>query len=121
MKVLYVYADKPEEFNCSRWNCIIGSNSINNLPNHESIVLSIKEFIKNEKKSQNLCLGADIIVVERNFFSDALTVMQYWKVRNKTILAIFDDAYDLIEKNNHSYNFWKEGADHSCDASERII
>jgi len=109
MKVLYVYADKPEEWNCSRWNCIIGSNSINNLPNHESIVLSIKEFIKNEKKSQNLCLGADIIVVERNFFSDALTVMQYWKVRNKTILAIFDDAYDLIEKNNPSYNFWKEG------------
>jgi glycosyltransferase involved in cell wall biosynthesis len=48
-------------------------------------------------------------MVERNYFGDTITVMQYWKVRNKAIGAIFDDAYDIMHPQNISYNFWTHG------------
>lgn len=42
-------------------------------------------------------------------FGDTLTVIQYWKVRGKTILAIFDDAYDIMHPQNVSHKFWNYG------------
>jgi len=48
-------------------------------------------------------------MVERNYFGDTLTVMQYWKSRNKAIGAIFDDAYDIMHPQNISYGFWTHG------------
>lgn len=95
--------------NCSGWNCITPSESVNRTKNHSAKTLFIGEFIKNSEESQKLCSEADVIVVERNFFGDTLTMMQYWKVRNKTVIAIFDDAYDLIHPQNISHDFWKKG------------
>lgn len=109
MKVLYVYADSPMEWNCSEWNCIIPTNAINKTEKHSASAIYINEFMQNTEKSQKACSEADIIVVERNFFGDTLTMMQFWKVRNKTILAIFDDAYDIMHPQNISYRFWTYG------------
>jgi hypothetical protein len=109
LKVLYVYADSPGEWNCSRWNCIIPTNSINRTKNHTAEALYVQEFIENTDNAKRLCLEADIIIVERNFFGDTLTMLQYWKVRGKTILAIWDDAYDIMHPENPSYDFWTNG------------
>ena len=108
MNVLYIYADYPREWNCSRWNAIIPAKSINRLDGHEAKTIHIDDFIKNTPEIQKICSKANIIVIERNYFSDALTLMQYWKVRGKTILAVFDDAYDLIHPMNASYKFWNK-------------
>ena len=109
MKVLYVYADTPQEWNCSEWNCIIPAKSINKTENHTAKTLFINDFVKNSEETQEMCREADIIMVERNYFGDTLTIMQYWKVRNKAIGAIFDDAYDIMHPKNISYNFWTHG------------
>ena len=109
MNSLYVYADSPREWNCSRWNCVIPSFSLNKLEGHNSETLYIQEFATNSEKAQEACAKADIIIVERNFFGDTLTLMQYWKVRNKTVLAIFDDAYDRMHPMNVSHGFWTNG------------
>lgn len=109
MNVLYVYADTPMEWNCSEWNCIIPAKAINRTGKHTSNTLFINEFVQNSEQSQKLCQEADVIVVERNFFGDTLTMMQFWKVRNKSIVAIFDDAYDIMHSQNPSYNFWTHG------------
>lgn len=69
----------------------------------------INEFVTNSPETQKICQEADIIMVERNYFGDTLTVMQFWKVRNKVIGAIFDDAYDIMHPQNISYNFWTHG------------
>jgi glycosyltransferase involved in cell wall biosynthesis len=44
-----------------------------------------------------------------------LTIIQYWKVRGKTVIAIFDDAYDLILPQNAAFPFWYEGEMHGKD------
>ena len=109
MKVLYVYADTPQEWNCSEWNCIIPAKAINMTEKHSAKTIFINEFVQNTPDSQKLCEEADIIMVERNYFGDTLTGIQFWKGRDKAIGAIFDDAYDLIHPQNVSYSFWRHG------------
>jgi len=109
LKVLYVYADSKEEWNCSEWNCIIPTKAINRTKNHTANAIYINEFIENTENSQKLCSEADIIVVERNYFGDTLTIIQFWKSRGKTVIGIFDDAYDIMHHENISYRFWTHG------------
>jgi len=109
LNILYVFADGKNEWNCSRWNCIIPSQNINKLENHSADAIYINDFVQNSKEVQEKVNKADIIVIERNFFGDTLTLMQYWKVRNKNIIAIFDDAYDKMHPRNVSYRFWTYG------------
>jgi len=109
MNVLYVYADTPMEWNCSEWNCIIPAKAINATGKHTANTMFINEFVQNTEISQKMCNEADIIMVERNYFGDTITMMQYWKVRGKNIGAIFDDAYDIMHPQNISYNFWTHG------------
>ena len=53
--------------------------------------------------------GADLIVLERNSFGDTLGQMNYWKMRGKSILMVFDDAYHLMHSENPAYEFWHDG------------
>jgi hypothetical protein len=76
---------------------------------HTAVTMYINDFVTNTPETQAIVNQADIIVVERNYFGDTLTVMQYWKVRNKAIMAIFDDAYDIMHPQNISYAFWTHG------------
>ena len=109
MKVVYVYADSPHEWNCSEWNCIIPTKSFNKTKNHSAKSIYINDFTANTKESAEACSSADIIIVERNYFGDALAMIQYWKVRNKTVIGIFDDAYDKLHPQNIAYEFWIKG------------
>lgn len=90
-------------------NCIIPAKSINMAEGHSAETLFINEFVQNTEKAQKMCAEADIIMVERNYFGDTLTIMQFWKVRDKTVGCIFDDAYDIMHPQNPSYGFWTHG------------
>jgi len=107
--VAFVYADTFKEYNCSKHNCVIRANAINRLPNHEAYLIHITEFAKNSPETITICDKADIIVIERNLFEDALTILMFWKVRRKPIVAIFDDAYDKMLPTNVTYEFWTNG------------
>jgi glycosyltransferase involved in cell wall biosynthesis len=90
-------------------NCIIPAKAINKTGKHTAATIHVGDFVKNTEESQKLCTEADIIMVERNYFGDTLTIMQFWKVRDKAVGAIFDDAYDIMHPQNISYNFWTHG------------
>lgn len=109
MKILHVYADMDHEFNCSFWNAIAPSDAINKTGVHTSNYIHINDFVKNEPETQKLCSEADIIMIERNLFQDALTMLMFWKVRGLSIGIIFDDGYHCIETTNPAYQFWKHG------------
>lgn len=109
MIVVYVYADNPREWNCSNYNCVIPSRAINRTEEHEAYLIYLPEFVSNQPHIEALCNRADLIIVERNLFGDTLTMMQYWKVRGKNIVTVFDDAYDLIHPENTSHDFWTKG------------
>jgi glycosyltransferase involved in cell wall biosynthesis len=101
--------ESGDDCNCSEWNCISPSNAINRTKNNKAEILYINDFVANTAYSQKICGEADIIVVERNLFGDTLTMIQYWKGRNKTVLAIFDDGYHIMHPQNISYGFWMDG------------
>jgi glycosyltransferase involved in cell wall biosynthesis len=109
LNVVFVYADSPQEWNCSFWNCLVPAKAINKIEGYNATAIYINEFVSNTEVAQKVCSEADIIVVERNYFGDTLTIMQFWKVRGKTILCIFDDAYDIIHPHNVSFDFWTKG------------
>ena len=109
MIVTYVFADNFQEFNCSNWNAVIPCRAINRTGIHESYLITIQDFTENNPATQKLIDRSDIIFVERNLFGDTLTMMQYWKVRGKTIATLFDDSYDNILPENKSYSFWSKG------------
>jgi glycosyltransferase involved in cell wall biosynthesis len=104
-----VGADQPQELNCTNFNIIRPAEAINKTEGNHAVVIGIDQFTQNNEETQKLIMGADAIVVERNFFGDTLTTMEWCRVRNKTLIAIFDDGYQVMEKRNVAYPFWRHG------------
>lgn len=109
MKIAFVYADRPHEWNTSNWRCVIPARAINKTGRHQAELINILDFERNTPESQAICAQSDIIVVERNFRGDVLPAILQWKSKNKVMIANFDDAYQLMPKSNISYPYWFEG------------
>jgi len=109
LKIVFVYADSPHEINCSLVGLLFPAEVINKTTEHHVDVFYIEDFRSNGNDCEKKCLESDIIVVERNLFGDTLTMMQYYKVRNKNVAVYFDDSYPHIDNFNASYLFWHEG------------
>jgi glycosyltransferase involved in cell wall biosynthesis len=108
MKVVYIYADMPQELNCSKHNCLRPAEALNRSGKHQAKILHVRDFSSNRPEVINFIGDSDMVVFERNFFGDALPAIEFWRVRNKPILGIFDDAYHIITKDNPSYSFWHD-------------
>jgi glycosyltransferase involved in cell wall biosynthesis len=109
MNIVYVFADKPVEWNSSEWRCAIPARAINRTKRHQANLLSIDDFAVNSSTAQAVCDPADVIVVQRNLFGRVLSAIQHWKARDKVMIADFDDAYHLMPPSNVSYPFWGKG------------
>jgi len=109
MKVLYVFADTPREWNCSQFDCIDPKNAINKTRTHTADAIFIDDFIRNEPETQKRVEQVDIVIIERNLFQDALTMLMWWKVRGAQIGLIWDDGYPVIHPKNPAYPFWQHG------------
>ena len=123
MNVLYVFADTEHEMNCSKWNCMTPAKAINKLDGHSASLIHVNEWVQGGENAQKLSNEADIIVVERNYFGDTLTAIQYWKVRGKSVMGIFDDGYQIMHPMNPSYRFWNYGEirGKDKDGNERVV
>jgi hypothetical protein len=109
LKILYIYADTPQEWNCSQHNCINPMEAINKAGVHKASSMHTSQFIENSEETQRIVSDADIVIVERNLFQDCLTAMMFWKVRGQNFATIFDDGYHCMHKHNVSYEFWQNG------------
>ncbi len=109
MKIVYIYADSKEEWNSSEWRCAIPYRAINRTGRHQAFLVDIESFAHHSPQADEICQAADILIVERNLFGPVLSAIQYWKARDKVVLADFDDAYHLMHPSNLNYSFWSEG------------
>jgi glycosyltransferase involved in cell wall biosynthesis len=116
MNIVYVYADSLEEWNSSEWRCAVPARAINRTRLHHADLLSIEEFAHQTSGAIAVCDIADVIVVQRNLFGPVLSAMQYWKARDKTVVADFDDAFDLMHPTNLNYSFWNAGISRQAGA-----
>ncbi|MFN3308062.1 MAG: hypothetical protein ACK44E_02540 [Anaerolineales bacterium] len=109
MKVVFVYADSQEEWNSSEWRCAIPYRAINRTGRHQAFLISTEDFASHQPQADEVCQEADLLVIERNLFGPVLSAIQYWKARDKVVLADFDDAYHLMHPSNLNYSFWSQG------------
>lgn len=117
MKIVYVYADKPGEWNSSEWRCAIPARAINQTGRHKAELLAIADFSANNGTAQSACADADLIIVQRKLYGPVLAAIQHWKARDKAVVADFDNAYQLIPPNHPHYPFWAQGLDERPDGS----
>lgn len=109
MKIVYVYADSKLEWNCSEWRCAVPVKAIQRSGRHQADMLGIQSFSENSTEAQNLCMDADVIVIQRNLFGPVLPAIQRWKARDKVVVADFDDAYHLMPATVKNSEFWNLG------------
>ena len=121
MKILYVFADTPQELNCSTHNCFNPTNAINKSSEHHADYIHTSVFIENNEETQKLVTSADLVILERNVFSDCLTALTFWKVRGQNFAIIFDDGYHCMHPKNVSYGFWHDNEVKGVDAEGKEI
>lgn len=109
MNIVYVFADNPQEWNCSEWRCAVPARALNRTARHRATLLSLADFAHRTPAAEEVCAPADVIVVQRNLVGPVLTAMLHWKAREKTVIVDFDDAYDLMPPTNVAYRYWHEG------------
>lgn len=120
MKIVYVYADNPQEWNCSEWRCAVPARAINRTRRHSARLVSIADFAMNSSPARDACDDADIIVVQRNLIEGVLSAIQHWKARDKVVVADFDDAYNLMRPSNPAYPYWGQGMAKEIRADSEI-
>lgn len=120
MNIVYVFSDSPGEWNCSEWRCAIPARAINTTNAHHAALISLLDFTRGATAAEAACEAADLIVVQRNLFGPTLAAIQHWKARSKTVIADFDDAYDLMTPGNSGYRFWAQGLVGPPDRPVRI-
>jgi len=106
--ISFVYADKPFEYNTSNWRMVIPAKALAEAGYGVSLI-PIELFQQNTKECIDTINQSHVVVVERNYIGDVITQMAYWKVRARTIILNWDDAYHAIEESNISYPYWKKG------------
>lgn len=109
MRIVYIFADNPEEWNSSEWRCAVPARAINRTKRHSAELLSISDFADNTPQSSSICSNADVIVVQRNLVGPVLQSMQHWKACGKLVIVDFDDAYHLMKTSNPAHLYWIKG------------
>jgi hypothetical protein len=120
MKVVYVYADNPKEWNSSEWRCAVPARAVNRTHLHSAALLSLDEFARCTPAAQAACEPADVLIVQRNLLGPVLAAVQHWRARDKVVIADFDDAYQLMPPSNAGYSYWFQGLVHNTGADGKV-
>ena len=115
MHVIYLYADRESEWNCSRWRCHLLSNGINyahhkdpELFPHTAKMYDLTSAVQlHSPQVQKLIGAADVIVFQRNVLWEQIwDVIDYWKALGKLCLVDLDDHYPEIPPSNPAFKSW---------------
>ena len=115
LHVIYLYADRESEWNCSHWRCHLLSNGIN-YAHHKDPVLFPHTAKMYELTSamdyhnpqvQKLIGAADIVVFQRNVLWEGVwDAIDYWRALGKICVVDLDDHYPEIPPSNPAHNSW---------------
>lgn len=109
MKLVYITADNPHEWNSSEWRCAVPARAINRSGLAQATLVDLRDWLVGTPTAMEACRPADILIVQRNLLGPVLSTILHWKAQGKTIIADFDDAYDQMPDTNPAYAFWHKG------------
>lgn len=110
MRVVYIFADSPAEWNCSEWRCLAFADAFNRHPELEveAKLLHVSGFLEYLSDPIQHWLGpADLIIFQRNIVNQAtFEALRYWRGMGKPIAIDLDDAYHILPWSNPAHQFW---------------
>lgn len=109
MNVLYIYADDNTEWNSSEVRCAIPDKAFKAHPVHDSRMVSVAEWSRGTEKALEYGEWADVMVLQRLWVASALTAIEFWKARGKTVIGDTDDGFEWLPTNISSYPYWRKG------------
>ena len=98
MKIVFICPDMDHLWESNEWRCYWPANIINQTRRHSATVVRCEDFISKTKTVVDMCNEADIILIHRNLWVEILPVIQFWRARDKIIIADFDEAYHLMKE-----------------------
>lgn len=114
MRLAFFVSDGYGEYNSSNYRVSIPVSAIQRSEfdmRHgvQCLVLSVKDWLKQNESGRYACSMSDVIIVQRVMVDAVFEVIEHWRKRGKAIVVDFDDAYDLIRDDNAAYKFWGAG------------
>lgn len=104
---LFVYADTPQEWNCSQHRCLTPSNALN-AAGHVSNLMWLDDFCRIfDRYVVDRVMSADYIMVQRNAVrEDVHQAIDYFRGLGKLIVVDLDDMYAGLPWSNPAFAFW---------------
>jgi hypothetical protein len=88
---------EAEDLKCSvEKRCAAPARAINQTGRYNADLIGWRDFALNSPEVADLLENSDYIIIHRGLWAPLLTRIQHWKARDKTIIADFVDAYQLM-------------------------
>lgn len=110
MKILYVWGDQPEEFNCSWHRCINPALALRRAGAQVELIHN-NEWEQNGPHARELTEAADLVLFQRNCFGAAVGTLIDWISKGKRVCIDVDDAYHHMDGStgSPSWELWRLG------------
>ena len=110
---MHLYADSPQEWNCSQWRCLIPADAINGeheagrCPHTAKLYFLPTALAWHTPQIQNALGMADVLVFQRNVItSDVWAAMDYFRAIGKAVVVDLDDHYAHLPPSNPAHAYW---------------
>ena len=110
MVITYIYCNCPADYIRIQVRCRNLADAINRTGrSHRANLLDMDSFLENTPYAKKICDESDLLVIYRYLHDPILSVIQYWKARDKKVIVDLDQAVNYLTPDNPAYSFWFEG------------
>lgn len=113
LAICHIYADSPQEWNCSQWRCLSPSDALNaeheaGRTPHSAKLYYLPTALQWSNPQVQKALGMfDVLVFQRNIITaDVWDAMDYWRALGKTVCIDVDDHYGDLPPSNPAHQYW---------------
>ncbi len=98
MNFVFVCPESEDLKSSVEMRCASPARAINRTGRYSADLIGWHDFATNSSSVVDLLEHSDYIIIHRGLWAPLLTRIQHWKARDKTIIADFVDAYQLMDK-----------------------
>ncbi|NLF50454.1 MAG: glycosyltransferase family 4 protein [Leptolinea sp.] len=123
MNFVYVCPESEDLKHSIEMRCAAPARVINRTGRYSADLIGWRDFALNSPTAMELLDRSDYIIIHRGLWASILPRIQHWKARDKTIIADFRDAYQLMEPDElvDVYDMEVNGGLQAGDSPERQI
>jgi hypothetical protein len=118
VKITFVYPENEIFWDSNSRRCVGPARAINRTGRHSAALLSHSEFLDPTPEGVKIIDQADILVIHRNLWGRIQPKIHHWQARGKTVIADFEDAYQLFSPEALQQIYCEENNISQAEAAE---